>query len=358
MEIKLEKLSKHRRFVMGIAIMIVFYFHSEISFPEWLGAMNYLRGFFIGGVDIFLFLSGMGLYFSYSKNSNLAVFYKKRVFRILPTYWSIVIVGGTIGILNGTESIKSVLIYLSTIGFWFNKYVYDWDIPAQLLLYALFPMFFYVIYKTIDRKVALALLICVVFLIIYSSIQMNGSYLLIFLVRVPNFLFGLYIGHLAKNKYELSSRSKSILLISYFVGVVLLLHLMYTTVYSERWYYGLGYYPFIFMAVPFALFIGAVGHELQRLKLYNWISFVGGLSLEVYLIHSKVFALKYYLRDWLSPIDKYHYIEHFIYLFITLVLAYSLQVMLNKLLYSANSKKETENSGESKSKVLSAEKVR
>lgn len=43
---------------------------------------------FIGsvGVEFFVFLSGIGLYFSMTKDSNVLHFFYKRVKRILPTY--------------------------------------------------------------------------------------------------------------------------------------------------------------------------------------------------------------------------------------------------------------------------------
>ena len=82
----LQKISRHRTALMGFAIIGILLFHSRIAVP-------YIDNLFVigyGGVDIFLFLSGFGLFFSFSENQNLASFYKKRFLRIFPAYIFIV----------------------------------------------------------------------------------------------------------------------------------------------------------------------------------------------------------------------------------------------------------------------------
>ena len=68
---------------MGFAILIVMLFHMGVPrSSSWYGLarMGNL------GVDIFLFLSGMGLWYSWSKNPALRQFYFNRVIRIYPAW--------------------------------------------------------------------------------------------------------------------------------------------------------------------------------------------------------------------------------------------------------------------------------
>ena len=73
--------SKYRMQLYGIATLMIMAFHSQ-SFLPVEGVINYLNF----GVDVFLVLSGMSLYYSYSKNSNYATFMKNRCERTLIPY--------------------------------------------------------------------------------------------------------------------------------------------------------------------------------------------------------------------------------------------------------------------------------
>ena len=60
----LEKISKNRSAVMGTAILLIMLYHSKVVlptvFPYYIVAAILEFGY--GGVDIFLFLSGFGIY--------------------------------------------------------------------------------------------------------------------------------------------------------------------------------------------------------------------------------------------------------------------------------------------------------
>ena len=79
----LGKISAYRGELMGFAILIVMLFHMGVPrSSSWYGLVR------MGnlGVDIFLFLSGMGLWYSWSKNPALRQFYFNRVIRIYPAW--------------------------------------------------------------------------------------------------------------------------------------------------------------------------------------------------------------------------------------------------------------------------------
>ena len=87
-----NSLSLYRSELMGVAILMIMFFHIEkfhaVS-EHPLISQSILYQFIQNGnsgVDVFVFLSGMGIYFAWSKRPELLSFYRKRVLRLLPTY--------------------------------------------------------------------------------------------------------------------------------------------------------------------------------------------------------------------------------------------------------------------------------
>ena len=79
---KYNILSKYRTELMGIAILWVMFFHLSIDINNRI--LNLIKTIGYGGVDIFLMISGLGLYYAYKKNNNIKLFYKRRLLRLLP----------------------------------------------------------------------------------------------------------------------------------------------------------------------------------------------------------------------------------------------------------------------------------
>ena len=62
-------LSKYRMELFGVAAIMIMIFHCQVLMvlPGWFSLIN---AHLNSGVEIFLLLSGMGLYYSFSKNNN------------------------------------------------------------------------------------------------------------------------------------------------------------------------------------------------------------------------------------------------------------------------------------------------
>ena len=74
---------------MGFAMLWIMIFHANLNVPFlkvlWEGGY--------GGVDIFMLLSAYGLYHSMKKHPvGLGAFYKKRLLRILPSYYAVLLI--------------------------------------------------------------------------------------------------------------------------------------------------------------------------------------------------------------------------------------------------------------------------
>ena len=93
-------------------------------------------------------LSGLGLYYSYRKCSNPVSFYKRRVFRILPTYIPIVLGYYLLLYLLNLAPLKAIFLNITTPSFWFHSdYMFDWYIPALIVLYFITPFIMHIFEK-------------------------------------------------------------------------------------------------------------------------------------------------------------------------------------------------------------------
>lgn len=132
--------SRYRGALMGFAMVWVLFFHTFYLTLEtpWLKDLQEL-GFL--GVDIFIFLSAMGLSLSWSrKKQSYGAYLKRRLVRVLPLYWLVTGLYGLFLRLTGQVSIKTVLWTMSTMFYWFDKPSYfNWYIPGLLFFYLLAP---------------------------------------------------------------------------------------------------------------------------------------------------------------------------------------------------------------------------
>ena len=79
-----KDISTYRSELMGWAILWIMMLHFTFTQIKPLG---FLAQYGFAGVEIFMFVSGFGLYFSLDKDNNLFRFYKRRLLRIFPTYY-------------------------------------------------------------------------------------------------------------------------------------------------------------------------------------------------------------------------------------------------------------------------------
>ena len=78
-----ELFSKYRTLIMGLATLSVLIFHytdDKRIYAYGFEGLTFLYNRLVssGGVDIFLLMSGLGLYYSWKKNPNYKEFISKR----------------------------------------------------------------------------------------------------------------------------------------------------------------------------------------------------------------------------------------------------------------------------------------
>lgn len=319
----IERISHFRTELMGFAIIWVILFHSGIRIPVFDNL--YRIGY--GGVDIFFFLSGLGLFFSFKKEQNLAVFYKKRFIRIFPTYFVIVLFSM---ILLGSFNLIQFLVNISTIGYWINQSYFEWYIPSLVLFYLLFPLLYKLVNRNILSFLIIILLVTLTLIFIRIYFDLNGM-LMLFITRIPIFSLGILFGKWTSEKKQFNNITTSLIILSSFVGLISIVLLSNYFPNSTLWNYGFFWYPFILITPGLCILITFALDALRLSVINKVLAFFGTISLELYLLHIKLFEKSNLLADYFN-------ISRLIVLLIIFALIIPASILLSRLLSFLNSK--------------------
>lgn len=140
--------NRNELFGLSIITIIIFHYFEDVGNSQITGALHAaarVYTFLIGsaGVEFFLFLSGMGLFYSMSRSPKILSFYKKRLLRVVPAYLLIGTAGWiALDILIEYKGIRALVRDLSTLSFWLSGERLVWYISFILLMYLLFPLVF------------------------------------------------------------------------------------------------------------------------------------------------------------------------------------------------------------------------
>ena len=147
--IKLENISKYRSEWMGIAILLVIFFHGYLPRESVFYGLKRMGNI---GVDVFLCLSGIGLVFSFTKNSSVKHFFIQRYKRIYLTW---LLIGGGFFLYQfewHKASVKGLITLAENVffhlNFWKNGDLTFLYVPALMVLYCFTP--FYI--QALQRK--------------------------------------------------------------------------------------------------------------------------------------------------------------------------------------------------------------
>lgn len=230
----LDLISKYRGAVMGFAALWILFFHEwiPITGESFAVASVPLEAFFkrIGfcGVDIFLFLSGIGLTYSIGK-SGVFSFYYRRIKRIILPFLTMAILRCILEKWPFVEFLKNI----SGINF-YTKSIYSflWFVPAILTLYLAFPWYYKLFSKSKKPQLFLlcSLEIWLILSLFVRETMRNDLYG--FTNRIPIFLIGIFIGWLAQNKKIVFTKISWILIALTFV---LGLYLSYLSNYKDMY---------------------------------------------------------------------------------------------------------------------------
>ena len=280
-----ELLSKYRNELYGISIIWIVLFHGlkikNTALPKLFSFLDPIIRHGNCGVEIFLFLSGVYLFFSLKKSFDIISFYLNRIKRIILPF---LFIDGLFWVYHCLYLKNNVVLFIKNItlySFWSGREMMVWYIALILVLYIVYPL----IFKALDSsKYSVILMLSMILMTYIGCVILKYYYpkwfssVEIALTRIPVFLIGCYVGKLVYEKQEISMFIK----LASFVFVVYGLSFFYQHPYSLVKYYRI---PYLLVGPSLAIWLSVVLDTIDSKRLNSNLSIWGGLSLELYLMH-------------------------------------------------------------------------
>lgn len=289
-DIELFNISKYRAEHMGMAMIFIILFHVFLPRED---AFYGLRRMGNLGVDMFLFLSGIGLWYSWMKDSCYRRFMFKRYLRIYPT-WLLIACLYYIPRFDGIHWVDLFGDILINWDFWLHDELTFWYIPATMMLYIFAPPYMELIRRHPIYQWLVVVMVMWCILVQYVTPIHNAvGHLEIFWSRVPIFFIGINMGEMVRKKNTLDGQSIWMIWIMFIMTLA-------SSIFLEQELHGrfplfLERMLYISLTVTTILLLNRLFRRTPAWfnRCFAW---VGGLSLEAYLIH---------IEFVLNPIEKY-----------------------------------------------------
>ena len=342
-DIDLVNISRFRAEHMGMAMLMIILFH--VALPQSSDFFGLRR---VGnlGVDIFLFLSGIGLWFSWTKApvslsfSSWWSFYKRRLIRIYPAWLLIACMyyipryNGGMQLWNNGNGLADLMgDILINWDFWLHDELHFWYIPAIMLLYVFAPPYMELIRRhPIYRWLVLVMVMWPVLVQWVTPIHQAVGHLEIFWSRVPIFFLGINMGEMVKRKDTLDGAS------IWMIWIMFLMTLL-SSIFLEQNLHGR--FPLFverLLYIPLVVTTIILFNRIWR-RTPQWFNrcfaFIGGLSLECYLIHQNFVLYR------IEALHLGYWPTFFLTILITLPLAWLLSWMCKSVASVLTQKKQS-----------------
>ncbi|MBQ6369762.1 MAG: acyltransferase [Parasporobacterium sp.] len=281
-------LSRYRSVLMGIAILLIVWYHSAfqfdfVAFYPLRISLAFFKQFGYCGVDIFMFLSGMGIWSSLENNS-ISQFAGNRFRKILPIWWGYLLIRIAAGVLvcDPPYTFLEILGFSTFTGFWLDMAGQgNWFVYVIVLFYLLSPTLHSILKNSRSKTGMFLLLLGISFLISLSFVY---RFELAGYSRLPIYINGMYTAAVMK---EVTMKKKHWLITAgFFVTGTVILLLCYCYFRSYLFDLGLWWYPFILITPSMLLLLCAILRVLEKPLKFLYLLFgkCGQASLEILLI--------------------------------------------------------------------------
>ena len=263
-------ISKYRQSLMGLSIIMVLLCHARMDGANLPNILLSILSLGNWGVDIFLLLSGIGMYYSISKqrdNINWRVWIFKRLKRILIPYLIIESPFRIWYAIHNGLGVEGFLYYISFASYWV-EHIGLWFVALLIPLYILTPVF----YKLFDNRLRyLYLSLFVVLVLVGSAVPFDSDSETIRTVqgclwRIPCYLIGFCFG------YDVKNYKKSI-------GIIIVPILLYILMQSLPFFLYKGWIWGILITICLTKILGI---SLSKFTIKP-LSYVGRYTLELYI---------------------------------------------------------------------------
>lgn len=319
--IEFSLFSRYRTELMGGAVFGVVIAHFLLYSQHEMHIINFTsRLIYTQGL---LFLSGFGLYYSYSNDKNIIRFYKKRINRLYMPFVLISFVFLLCHVLRQKESIWDFFAYLTTIAFWYKGNYYGmWYVAVSLLLYLIYPFIYkFLFYKESNllfRSICVTAIMFILFVIIYKYNPNSWDKIGDWISKTPMFPLGIITGYLAKKSCKFTTLQFVVYII-----VMLFLHVVIKQINHCNEIVKM---INVLMGMPLILICFSA---IDNIKSFKWIlsffRYMGKYSLEIYLLH----LLIYWSWYQISPMNETW--RYLITMVITGILCKPIHDIINKL---------------------------
>ena len=285
MNLSTRDISTYRPELMGLCCLYIIISHNFFNWPDVFSPLQRFADCGNIAVDLFLMLSGIGLYFSFRRNGSLADYYKKRIIRILVPY-----IFTAVPFYLWFSAVSNGVFWKDflNISLFEHGLRVTWYPVVASLCYLIFPFIYYfqnrriIIHnKRLDSD-CLTLSFCLLWLFglcamkkLCPDFYQNSE---IMWTRVPIFVIGCRIGAAVAEDRPISRE---------FVPASLFIIYIYLYIFRKQvslpdiWI-RMSYIPLSFAFLVFFLY-------LAKLTAKTWIGsvlrFLGTRSFEIYLVH-------------------------------------------------------------------------
>lgn len=280
-------ISKYRTVLMGLAILSIIFFHYTEDCVTYEYNLRFLiRTYkqYVGscGVDVFLFLSGLGVYYSFKKKPDKKIFYKKRFTRVLVPYFIIAIPAWIVkDMLFLHTGVLQVVKDIFFISFFESGYRWFWYILMIICCYLIYPY----VFEYIDGPDSIGKMkdIFCVFTILGILFLLGNPDVFdrinILLLRFPAFFLGSFVGKASFEEVEIPRQSFWIVILTF---ILVSINTTSKPILSRYIFGVFGIVSFCCIAMCLEL-MSKRNIRVPRLKAI--IEWFGDYSLELYLTH-------------------------------------------------------------------------
>lgn len=291
----LKLLSEYRTSLMGIAMVWVILHHCNCNTHYHL---NFIYSFPLlnlgySGVDIFILLSGFGIYYSLNKNSDIGCFLQKRIIRFLPAVPIFIIYI----FYKKMTSFHEIVGMFTLENFWIRDSFLGY-LSYAFFFYLLSPLIKNIIDNHIKNDIFKQLSFLIILFIITIPYWKTGQ--LVGISRILIFTFGMYLCYFFCNDKELN---KNFLNYSYLLSLLgfTALIIAFTKFLNIRQDYGLIYYPEL-LFIPGLCY--AIVIMFSYIKKYNNLpinifNIIGKYSLNIYCVDFYITTCIKFKTFWL-----------------------------------------------------------
>ena len=324
-DIELANISRYRGELMGAAMLFVVLFHVGLPREDAFFGLRRVGNI---GVDMFLFLSGVGLWFSWTKNPSARHFFLRRFLRIYPA-WLIAASAFYVPdfLTHGGHSTSLIDLFgdiMVNWDFWLHDELTFWYIPATMALYLVTPAYLRLIIKhPIYRWLPVAMIMWCILVQYVTPIHHLVGHLEIFWSRVPIYFIGLNAGAAVQEKRSLDGASIWMILLIFGMALA-------SSIYLEQVRHG--QFPLFLermLYIPLTVTAILLLNRVFR-RTPGWFNhtfrFVGALSLETYLVHD------HFVLTYVERLNLTYWPTTLITIAIALPLAWLLHTLLSRLI--------------------------